>query len=198
MRPGEFNPIRRIPWLPFLLVAAIFSPAAKAAEGDPRYAGGMMIMGGRIAMQDEHAEIRGVTFGVGGRLVFMVGHGFRIGLLGGTGKMSYGELESHFQYTHGALSAEWGMTWSRITMTAGITGGLANYYILDKHSVSPDGVITAREHENSVPILSPFLSVEFALSGRLRATIFVDYANMRVEGHPHGGIRIGAGVLFVK
>jgi len=189
-------------WLPIVFLIASHATGARAADRapgqGPTYAGGMMLMGGGVDLQDAYDGMHGVTFGVGGRLVFMVGYGFRVGVLDGTGKMTYGAHDSHFQYNHGALSAEWGLTRGRLGMTAGVSGGYARYYLLDKHDVSPDGVITAREHEDAVPVFSPFVAFEFALTGRLRATLFIDYPWMSIEGHPHGGLRIGAGILFVK
>jgi len=196
-------------WLPVILLMLLTSSVATTARaterapGDtalhgPTYAGGMMLVGGGVALQDEFPGLEGVTFGVAGRLVFMVGRGFRIGIHGGTGEMTYGPHESQFQYSHGSLSAEWGLTRGRFTGTVGFSGGYARYYILDKLDVSADGLITAREHEDAGPVFSPFVAFEFALTGRLRATLFIDYPWMSVEGHPHGGSRVGAGLLFVK
>lgn len=200
----------RMKWLLVILSMVLPSTVAGAADRDderdderaggqgPTFAGGMMLMGGGVDLQDTFAGMKGVTFGVGGRLVFMVGYGFRVGVLGGTGKMSYGKHDSHFQYNHSALSAEWGTTFSRLTMTAGVSGGWARYYLLDKQDVSPDGLITAREYQQDVPSFSPFVSLEYPLTGRLRATLFIDYPWMSVEGHRHGGLRVGAGILFVR
>ncbi len=185
-------------WLLLLLLTGLTSSAAQAAKDQPTYAGGMMVMGGGIAMEDVFGGMKGVNVGVGGRLMFMTGYGFRVGILGGTGKMTYGEHDSLFQYNHSAISAEWGMTRKRWTMNAGFTGGWAKYYILHKMDVSEDGLITAREYQKSVPIFSPFASFEFALSSRLRATLFVDYPFWPIEGHRHNHLRIGVGILFVK
>ncbi len=206
----------RLKWLPAVLLMVLpltVAASARAAErpheddggGGPTYAGGMMLLGGGVDLQDDFPGLEGVTFGVGGRLVFMVGRGFRLGILGGTGKMTYGPHDSQFQYNFGALSAEWGLTRGRLTGTVGVSGGAARYYLLDKLDVSADGLITAREYQEAVPVFSPFVAFEFALTGRLRATLFIDYPWMSVEGHPHGGsrvgaggLRVGAGLLFVK
>jgi hypothetical protein len=181
-----------------LLIVFVCIGTASAAERAPLYAGGMMASGGSIAMQDAFSDMEGLYMGVGGRLYFMTGGGFRIGIMGGVGRMRYGNDASRFQYSHSALSAEWGLTIQRFSIAAGITGGRAKYYILDKLSVDGAGIITAREYQKAVPVFSPILSLEFAISARLRIATVIDYPFMHIEDRRHSGLRIGAGMLFVK
>ena len=185
-------------FLSAFLIMFIFIHTASAVERAQFYAGGMMVSGGSIAMQDVFPDMEGLYMGVGGRLYFMIGSGFRIGIMGGVGRMSYGNNASRFQYSHSVLSAEWGLSLSRFTIAAGITGGRAKYYILDKLDVDETGIITAREYQKAVPVFSPIISLEFSLSDRLRMTAVIDYPVMSIENNRHGGLRIGAGILFVK
>jgi hypothetical protein len=158
----------------------------------------MMVSGGSISLENGFADMSGLYAGVGGRLFFIFGPGFRLGTLGGTKKMTYGAAESRFEFTHSGLTAEWGMSVRNLTMAAGVLGGRVNYYILHKSHISDDGRITAREYENAVPYFSPLVSCEYSLSNRLRAAVVADYPLMRIEGNRHGGLRLGAGILFVK
>lgn len=168
------------------------------AQDGAVYAGGMMLSGGVVDLQHTFDKMNGWHTGVGGRLFFMPWRGIRVGIMGGTGKMRYGDEESRFQYNHNAMSLEWGFSLGRFIIAAGLTGGRSQYYILHKNEVTPEGVITAREYQDAVFAFSPVTSLEFTLSGRLRAAVVVDYPVLHIEDHRHGGLRVGAGVLFVK
>ncbi|MGM0462968.1 MAG: hypothetical protein ACQEQ4_11190 [Fibrobacterota bacterium] len=70
-------------YLLLFLILCVCVYITPAAEDEPRYAGGMMVSGGSISLENGFADMSGLYAGVGGRLFFIFGPGFRLGTFGG-------------------------------------------------------------------------------------------------------------------
>ena len=199
------NPSRaKIRSLSTLVFILLFSAASLFANGDsPRFGGGMGCLFQYASVQTGYGSLRGLGWGIGGRLHFYLGDHVRVGAMGSTWNLGYdnpGLKGSYYDLGYGGLTVEygWRFFFSRISFGAVLGGG----GITSLHVVSKDtsNNISAVYKSYSTAIYSPMVTFEQSLTKQMALMLVAEFlvgnrlGDNQMLGYP--GLRVG--VLFNK
>lgn len=165
------------------------------------YSGGMLIFQpGYTLNQNQHQEIRDLSFGIGGILRFYIGKSFTAGIYGGSQKTSYVSENSKSSYLHlgyggpfVGFSKPYGNF--RLTASAFVGGGrLKNLHVENQQGAVLE---EAYFYEESTFVLSPVLSVDYSLTQRLLLSFqFVCLSAMYADNQVLYNPTFQLGILF--
>jgi hypothetical protein len=153
------------------------------------YSGGMLILQpGYLMTQNVHRDIQGLNFGLGGMLRFYFLDFLTAGIYGGTQKTKYKTTASDNSYLSiGYGGVMFGLTKKvnrfRCTLTAFAgRGSITNLHIESQNNHMLSGAYLYKE---SAFIVSPLLSLDYALSKRLLLTMTTNYLTAKREDNTY-------------
>ena len=174
------------------------------------FSGGMMLHSGWVSAGDVAVgtlgqAMRGMPKGIGGALKVQLGEHFRVGTEGYTSTLSYGEYGSSLSLGWGGVLVDWMFEAKMFSPYFGATiggGGVKNITLNDH----PANDFIAEENlsyrKYSLPVVAPFVGVDYPLSERMSLTFKADYIMpLSVGSLPAAtdfpsGVRLYFGFLF--
>lgn len=199
MKRGKNPPVAAILCLSAPVFVLLFSAGSLFAKDDsPRFGGGMGCLFQYASVQTGYGSLRGLGWGIGGRLHFYLGNHVRIGAMGSTWNLGYdspGLKGSYYDLGYGGLTAEYGWRFlaSRISFGALLGGG----GITSLHVVSEDADhnITGLYKSYGTAIYSPMVTFEQSLTKQMALMLVAELlvgnrlGNSQILGYP--GLRLG-------
>lgn len=138
------------------------------------YSGGMLIVQpGFVTTENSHQQIRSGTIGIGGILRFYFHEYFTAGIYGGTQKTNYNSANSKNSYInlgYGGPFVGFSHQIEKFRYTVSAFVGMGAIKNLHIESQSNNLISEAYLYKNSILVLSPILSLDYALSQRLSLT----------------------------
>ena len=160
--------------LSFLLLYLIGFAAYSQSEKSNIYSGGMLILQPGFTMaSNNHQDIRDVSLGLGGILRFYLFDYFTTGIYGGTqrtGYISTNSESSNISLGYGGPFAGYSQKIGRVRLSASAFVGMGTVRNLHIESQSGTTLSEAYLYKHSALVLSPLISVDFALTQRLLIT----------------------------
>lgn len=158
-------------FLVFLFIAVI---GFSQNEHKSIYSGGMLIVQpGYVITGNNHQEIKSGNLGIGGILRFYFYEYFTAGIYGGTQKANYNSANSENSYInlgYGGPFLGFSRQNGRFRYTVSAFVGMGAIKNLHIESQSNNSLSEAYLYKNSTLVLSPILSLDYALSQRLSLT----------------------------
>jgi len=157
-----------------IILFCIAKPVFSQNLNENTFSGGMLILQpGYTFAENNHQTIKDISFGVGGILRFYFLGYFTAGVYGGVQKTSYHSFNSKNSYinlSYGGpfvgLSHRTGKFRYTLSAFVGI-GSVKNLHVENQNS---DMLTDAYLYKNSATVLSPILSLDYALTQRLFLT----------------------------
>jgi hypothetical protein len=179
--------VRRVPYSALLALALLIPPAASAEPEDTTepsaekhlFAGGLMFHFSPLKITGIPGVEPGLAGGIGGGMQFYLGRHLRLGGLGESSSMRFGELRGDYRSVMGALTVIGAIPIGPLDLDLGVAIGgqrLTAYHLREE---LPGGGYDADRIERTGFILLPSLGIELRLIRRLRILIFAHYY------HPH-------------
>ena len=169
--------------LALLLIQLIGLTAYSQSERTNIYSGGMLIVQpGYTMASNNHQDIRDVSFGLGGILRFYLYQYFTAGIYGGTqrtGYISANSESSNISLGYGGPFAGYSQKFGRVRLTASAFVGMGTVRNLHIESQSGTTLSEAYLYKHSALVLSPLISVDYALTQRLLITFQSGYLAAR-------------------
>ena len=157
-----------------ILILLCSIPAISQNEKDNIYSGGMLLLQpGYAFTENRHQEIQDPSLGVGGILRFYFHKHLTVGIYGGTQRVNYNSSNSENSYLNLGYGGPFlGFTQKkgkiRYTLSAFVGGGTVKNLHIENQS---DNLLSeAYLYKNSTLIISPILSLDYALTQRLNLT----------------------------
>jgi hypothetical protein len=151
------------------------------------YTGGMFVHSGQIksktfevtnSLNETSAhQIKNLTFGLGGKLVFQFGHHLRIGLEGYNSTVTYGDYKSSYSIGWGGFLAEYFYETKLISYFSGATfgGGSVKNLVVTEHQALNFQTSEILRRQYSTGIIAPYYGAEIKLTPKLRLVYKADY-----------------------
>jgi len=194
----------------FSLVA--FSQNEEAAKpwGYKGYAGGMFIHGGYVQsnkftvidLQGNEIEqqIKGFTFGLGGKMGIFLHRFFRLGSEGYFSTCNYGAFKNSCRIGWGGVTFDFLYPVKKWIPFAGITvgGGSATHLIFIEKPKNSTEVTPVAHFSNPLCIINPTIGVELLTSNRISILLKMDYilnVYKKHNAYPQG-LRLYIGLHF--
>ncbi len=146
------------------------------------YTGGMMVhlgyaWGGNLTPTGlSPIAVRGVSTGIGGRIVFGLGPNYRIGSEGYVSTINYGDKRKA-SVGWGGLTMDWGWDIGKFRPYFGCSFGYGTYENMTAvapplNDNTPQLIVW---HEYSTLFLTPFLACEYSITKRIKAHMRIDW-----------------------
>ncbi len=183
-----------------LLVLLSFPSMATEPMARNLYSGGMLILQpGKMSATNPYQNISDRSSGLGGILRLYFGRYATAGIYGSTHRTTYstpGSENSTLNLGYGGPFAGFSMRRSRFRFTLSAFAGRGT--IRNLHINQQDGqkLIDATLHQESVWVLSPIISVDYALTHRLVFTLQMARPTTSFNNHPLYAPTFQAGLLF--
>jgi hypothetical protein len=166
---------KKISFLPLFFCLFAFS---QVQQNEKRiFTGGMFYHGGYVMNNRSHQQVKGISHGLGGKLAFHLGKHLRVGGEGYSSGYAYPGNHGSYKLGWGGLLAEFQTGTKKLVPVFSLTAGGGK--VKDLYFVSgsvkdsnPDNVILRM---NTMFLLTPSISLEYALTGHLNATLKADY-----------------------
>jgi hypothetical protein len=155
----------------------LFLASGFAQEKKEHFRGGMLLHAGYLSNDAGQTKINGLCTGIGGKMVFPVWKGVRIGAEGYVSNYTYNESNGFFKLGWGGLLVEYQLLNKRLTPVAGVSFGGGK--ISDLFPVS--GNYTDNEPDAAIFkvyssfIIDPQISVEYSLTTHMNLVVKIDY-----------------------
>lgn len=185
---GSSDVFRRLPILALCAWSLVSSPPARAeGEGtvlEPApeihlFAGGLMFHLTPVQITGIPDVELGVAGGVGGGMQFYLGRHLRLGGMGSSGSMKFGEHESPYRATMGAFTAVGAIPLGPVDLDLGVALGGQKIVVHHYRDELPGGGYDVDRIEREAFVLLPSLALEIPLIRRLRILVLAHYY------HPH-------------
>lgn len=139
------------------------------------YSGGMLILQpGYMITENEFQNIHNLNFGIGGILRFYFYEYFTAGIYGGSQKTKYNSSNSKNSYInlgYGGIIIGFSRKTNKLRYTVSAFIGKGTIRNLHIESQNNNMLVDAYFYKNSTIILSPVLSIDYAVSQRLLITL---------------------------
>jgi len=174
------------------------------------YAGGMFIHTGYVLSKEFtvidlqgneiEQQIKGATFGLGGKIGVFLNRFFRVGGEGYFSTCNYGTYKNSCRIGWGGLTFDFLYPVKKWIPFAGITvgGGNAKHLIFIEKHYNNTIATPAAHFSNTLCIISPALGVEFLATNRISLLLKMDYmfnVYLKQNNYPHG-LRFYLGLHF--
>ena len=179
-----------------LIFLLVLSGLSRATEH--RFGGGMGAYFQYADIQSDYGQLKGLAWGLGGRLHFNLGKHFRVGGLGSTWHLSYqapGLKGSYYDLGYGGLTAELVCHISSARIGLGVLAGggaATNLHVVSQNA--SDRISAIYTHSPTI-IFAPMLTCEYPLTKVISVMATLDFlmgnhlgTNQRL-GSP--GLRVG-------
>lgn len=145
-------------------------------EGDLHlFAGGLMFHLTPLKIRAIQDVDLGVAGGIGGGMQFYIGRHFRIGGLGESCSMRFGEYRSQFRAVMGALTVTGSLPLGPVDLDLGVAVGGQILTVNHLRTRLADGAYEDERTERTAFVLLPSLGVEIPVIRRLRILVFAHY-----------------------
>ncbi len=148
---------------------------ADAAEEIHLFAGGLLFHLTPVQILDIPGVDPGVAGGLGGGMQFYLGRHLRLGGMGSSGSMEFGEYRSPYRATMGAFTAAGAIPLGPVEIDLGLALGGQSLTVYHLRGELPDGGYDVDRLEREAFVLLPSLGIEFKLIRRLRILLLLHY-----------------------
>jgi len=196
--------------LPFLAFPQV--EATHNNWGYKGYAGGMFVHTGYVQSKkftvldlqcnEIEQQIKGATFGMGGKMSIALHRFFRVGGEGYFSSCKYGAYKSSCRIAWGGVTFDFTYPVKKWMPFVGVTfgsGSATNLIFIEKQQ--NNAIATSVVHfSNTLCIINPAIGIEFLASTRISFLFKMDYllnVYKRVDSYPHG-LRFYLGVHFYQ
>jgi hypothetical protein len=172
-------------------------------ERKEHFRGGMLLHAGYLSNSAGQAEIDGLCTGIGGKMVFPVWKGIRIGAEGYVSNYNYKESTGFHKMGWGGVLAEYQFSNKKLTPVIGVSfggGKIRDLYPVSGSYVDNDPDVGIYKVYPSL-IIAPQFSVEYSVSSHMNLVAKADYLLFPGNDYPDfvaKGPRLFVGFLFSR
>lgn len=165
------------------------------------YSGGMLVLQpGYIIAENNHQKINELNFGIGGILRFYFSEYFTAGIYGGTLKTTYHSTNSKNSYInlgYGGPFLGFSHKSGKFRYSASAFIGMGSIKNLHIESQTNNLLSDAYLYKSSTMVLSPILSIDYALSEKISITLQTVYLAATMSNNkPLYNPTVQLGILF--
>ncbi len=191
----------------FSLVALIclVAPFSGATAKGLAYIGGMMVhcgysSGGELSVPGgDMIDVKGVSTGIGGRLLFSINDHLRLGSEGYVSNIGYGDRRTA-SIGWGGIAADYGAQWGKFRPNVGVTVGGGSYknICVVELSQGNDVVQPVVWNSYSMLVVVPYVGVEYSLTQKIKIYSRVDCITAPASSHRDfaSGPKLHLGFMF--
>ena len=189
--------------LVFVLVIALSNIVQAGNDSTSLFTGGMLLHSGYIKNNNSSYQVDGLCFGLGGKLAFHIGNHLRLGSEGFSSNINYQNNDGYYKLGYGGLLIEYQFLPKKVTPVLGFAvgaGTIKDLYVL-QGSIDDNKSDEVIYKVYSVLLVTPSLSLEYALSEKIKIALRLDYIINLTDEYQNdfaSGSRIHLGVLFGK
>ena len=186
-------------------VSLAAAAAASAPETDPDdpsadlhlFSGGLLLHLTPLQIRGiEDVEV-GVAPGLGGGAHFYIGRHVRVGGMGGSSSMTFGEHDSKYRSVMGAFEAFAALPIGPVDLTLGLAIGGQSMTVHHYRAPLDEQTYEVERFQRTGFVLLPMAGVEIPISRKVRILTFVHYHHPHWLGDFNGHtVRIHVGVWF--
>jgi len=184
-------------------IVFLFIQTAFSQEKMEHFRGGMLLHAGYLSNNAYPTKINGLCTGIGGKMVFPVWRGVRIGGEGYVSNYTYKESNGFYKLGWGGLLIEYQFSKKRVSPVLGVTfggGKVSDLFPVSGNYADNEPDVAIFKVYSSF-IIAPQVSVEYSLNSHMNLVAKVDYLFYPGIDYPSfvaSGPRLSIGFLFSR